>query len=316
MAEFDPRRGDVTPQTDVLRSDLIEVGMDRRAALRLALLGVGAGALALAGCGDAEKEKPVERFASEPSWQQDFATMPDGPVDPSLWNIKLGPENYDGAGEQIYTDKPTNVAIRGGRLVITALEQTISGKPFTSARIDTAGNQSFGYGRMVIKARMPKGRGPHVGLWMRRAPKPGEEAGKPSEVYGEIDIAEHVGVNGDRIYANLHTNATRKAGIEGIVTQTDKDGTETPGCSDRFIEYTVERTAEGVAFFIDGKPNGFYKPPEGPNDENWPFGADDDYYLILNMAIGDRWGGKDGVDTESDPWQLEIEHAKFYPALT
>ena len=288
--------------------DQKDTEVHRRTLLRVALLG-GVATL-LSSCG--EKERAPDRFADTPSWEQDFTQQPDGSIDTNVWNIKLGPENFDGAGQQIYTDKPTNVAVSGGRLVITALEQTISGKPFTSARIDTLGKQSFGFGRLVVRAQMPKGRGPHPAIWMRRAPKPGET---PNQIYGEIDIAEHVGVNGDRIYTNLHTNATRKAGIDGLVTQQDKDGEPVSGVSDRMVEYAVERTAEGIAFFIDGKQVGpLHKPREG-GDEAWPFDADDDYYVIVNMAIGDRWGGKNGVDTESDPWQLQVESIRFYPEV-
>ena len=300
---------ELTNRSDGRTDIILETELPRRSFLRLAAL--GATAAYLAGCDTGEKEPTPERFSDTPSWEQDFTRMPDGPVDPNVWAAKLGPENFDGAGQQIYTDKPTNLAVKNGRLVITAFEQQMSGKPFTSARVTT--KESFGFGRLVVRAQMPAGRGPHPAIWMRRTPKPGEG---PNEVYGEIDIAEHVGVNGDRIYTNLHTNATRKAGIEGIVTQQDKDGEDVPGVSDRMVEYAVERTADGIAFFIDGRQVGpLYKPEDGSGADKhkWPFAEDDEYSLIINMAIGDRWGGKNGVDTNSDPWQLLVESAKFYP---
>jgi beta-glucanase (GH16 family) len=294
----------------------LESHVERRTLFRVALL--GGAATFLAGCEDGQPRPDVEktpnRFADKPSIEWDFSRYPDGPIDPAIWNIKLGPEEYDGAGQQIYTDKPDNIAIRNGRFVITAHKQEMSGKPFTSGRADTLGKQSFGYGRLVVRAQMPEGRGPHPAIWMRRVPKPGEQAGTESEVYGEIDIVEHVGVNGDRAYTNLHTNETRKReDRKGIVTQQDLDGEQVPGMTGRMVEYAVERTGNGIAFFVDGKQAGPLHAPRGGSDDTWPFGEDDEYYLIFNVAIGDRWGGKEGVDTSKAPWQMEVESVKFYP---
>lgn len=278
---------------------------------RLLITGSLAAVALVAGCG--EKEEKPDIFEKDPSWQQDFATMPDGPVDPTQWNIKLGPENYDGAGQQVYTDKSVNLAIRNGRLVITGLVQPMRGKPYTSARIDTLGHADFGYGRMVVRAKMPAGSGPHPAAWMRLV-----DTGKPllangKKPYGEIDIIEHIGANGDTAYNNLHTTATLAMDKGGLVTSKNTSGYDLPGMSERLIDYAVERTPDGISFFADGVQLGETISPLSDNDEDWPFGEDDRYYLILNMAIGDRWGGKAGVDESQAPWQYEVESTKFYP---
>jgi|GEM_PF-6356550 len=289
------------------KKDLTEVDISRRQFFRVAAL--GAAANYLVACSNGEREV-APRFKDTPAWEQDFTKMPDGPIDPQIWNAKLGPENFDGAGQQIYTDKPNNVYVRGGRLVITAFEQKMSGKPFTSARIDTLGKRHFGFGRLVVRAQMPAGRGPHPAIWMRRVPKPGEEA---NPIYGEIDIVEYVGHRPDRAFTNLHTNATRKdPSREGIVTGQTKEGTVVSGMTDRMVEYVVERTAAGIAFFVDGQPAGSLYPPREGGKDVWPFAEDDEYYLITDIAVGDRWGGSQGVDTNSDPWQLQEESVKFY----
>jgi len=315
MTEFELPHNPSRPESNSLTS----AELTRRQLLRMGLL--GGFASYVAGCDTGETrpepkeltdvERTAERFADTPSIEFDFAKMPDGPLDPNTWNIKLGPENYDGAGQQIYTDKPDNLAIRNGNMVVTAHKQTMSGKPFTAGRVDTLNKVHFGFGRLVIPVRMPAGRGIHPAVWMRRAPKPGED----DNIYGEIDIAEYVGHRPDRIFTNLHTNATRKRpDKKGIVTAESQEGIIVPEVSDRMVEYVVDRTAEGIQFFVDGKKAGrLYEPVEGGKDA-WPFAEDDEYYLIANIAVGDRWaGGLEGVDTETAPWQMLLESVRFYP---
>jgi beta-glucanase (GH16 family) len=208
----------------------------------------------------------------------------------------------------VYTNHTENVSVRGGALVITGLQQRIEGHNYSSARIDTLDHQAFGFGRLVIRARLPKGIGPHAAGWMRHVSRDGATRN------GEIDIFEHVGVNGDKVYVNVHTADTVATAANGLVT--DHSGFHVPDLSEDFHDYGVERTAEGITFTIDGKSVSHVATPSGgASDQNWPFGEEDKYYLILNMAIGDNWGGKSGVDNNSDPWQMAVEDIAFYPAL-
>jgi beta-glucanase (GH16 family) len=272
---------------------------------------VGGATLAyLSGCDSPEKPTPPpEIFAKDPSWRQNFKEMRDGSLDKSQWNAKLGPEN--GGGLQVYTDHTENVSVRNGALVITGLQQKIGGREYSSARIDTLGHAEFGFGRLVVRARLPKGVGPHAAIWMRHV---SQEPGTPTR-NGEIDIMEHVGVNGDKVYVNVHTADTVSTDANGLVT--DHSGFAVPDASEDFHDYGVERTAAGITFTVDGRQVYHVPAPSGESsDEVWPFGEEDKYYLILNMAIGDNWGGKAGVDTNSDPWQMAIEDIAFYPALT
>lgn len=277
-----------------------------RRRLLLGLVGVVALAATEACTSDSDKEKTPDMFEKNPSWHQNFKEMKSTALDEQQWNIKLGPEN--GGGKQVYTDHKENVWIHDGALVITGLQQKIQGYDYSSARIDTLGHQEFGYGRLVVRALLPKGVGPHAAIWMRHVE---QQPGTPTR-NGEIDIMEHVGVNGDKVYVNVHTADTVAADANGLVT--DHSGYEVPGLSDGYHDYGVERTAAGITFTIDGKAV-YHVPAPGDTTSNasWPFGEEDKFYLILNMAIGDNWGGKAGVDNNSDPWQMAIEDIAFYP---
>ena len=86
---------------------------------------------------------------------------------------------------------------------ITAKEETHLGAPYTSARLTTQGKESFQYGRIDIRAKVPHGQGVWPALWML-----GDNfssAGWPT--CGEIDIMELIGGDGynDRtVYGTAH----------------------------------------------------------------------------------------------------------------
>ena len=42
----------------------------------------------------------------------------------------------------------------------------------------------------------------------------------------------------------------------------------------------------------------------------WPF--DQKFYLILNIAYGGNWGGKEGLDLESLPQNMAIDYVRVY----
>jgi beta-glucanase (GH16 family) len=70
-----------------------------------------------------------------------------------------------GSGElQSYNEK--NVEFRDGNLVITAKKETLGESQYTSGRISTLGTLSFTYGRIDVRAKLPKGQGLWAGIWL------------------------------------------------------------------------------------------------------------------------------------------------------
>ena len=82
-----------------------------------------------------------------------------------------------------------------GFLTITARQEPGGG--YTSARMKSQGLQTFQYGRIDFRAKMPEGQGIWPALWML-----GENINSVSwPACGEIDVMEHVGKDG-YIYAS------------------------------------------------------------------------------------------------------------------
>ncbi|MDE6518393.1 MAG: glycoside hydrolase family 16 protein, partial [Acetatifactor sp.] len=92
-------------------------------------------------------------------WEDDFAY--EGAPDPTRWNYDLGNHQWANQELQAYTDRPGNVIVRDGRLVIRALKERDGEREYTSTRLTTFGRQSWQYGYFEIRAKLPDG----VGAW-------------------------------------------------------------------------------------------------------------------------------------------------------
>ena len=53
------------------------------------------------------------------------------------------------------------------------------------------------------------------------------------------------------------------------------------------------------------------KEDSAPNDD-WPFTGDDLYHLILNIAVGGSWGGREGVDKSTYPQRMEVDYVRVF----
>ena len=86
-------------------------------------------------------------------------------------------------------------------LIIEAHRERFQGADYTSASLTS--RASWTYGRIEVRAKLPKGRGTWPAIWMLGTNI--REVGWPA--CGEIDIMEHVGFDPGRIHANIHTKA-------------------------------------------------------------------------------------------------------------
>ena len=231
-----------------------------------------------------------------PVWQDDFDR--DGLPDPARWDYETGRVRNREA--QYYTRaRRENARIENGVLVIEARRETFEGAEYTSASLTSRANWT--YGRIDVRARVPKGRGTWPAIWTLGANI--KEVGWPQ--CGEIDIMEHVGFNPGRIHANVHTAAYNH------VQRTAKgDSLLVPDADERFHVYSLDWTADRIAMSVDGRRYFTFERQAG-GDGVWPFHRPQ--YLILNLAIGGTWGGQKGIDEVSFPARYEIDYVRVYP---
>ena len=230
-----------------------------------------------------------------PVWQDEFDR--DGPPDASRWDYEIGfVRNKE---RQYYTrNRRENARVESGRLIIEARREPYENAEYTSASLTSRAHWT--YGRIEVRARLPKGRGTWPAIWTLGTNI--RDVGWPA--CGEIDIMEHVGFDPGRIHANIHTTAYNH------VKRTNKGNSLlVSGPDEGFHLYSIAWTATQIDTFVDGQRYfTFTKEPGG--DAVWPF--DKPQYLILNLAIGGSWGGQQGIDEAAFPARFEIDYVRVY----
>lgn len=243
-------------------------------------------------------------------WQEEFNGT--GLPDPNKWSYEVGYVRNNEA--QYYTDaRVENVFQKDGVLTIRTLKEkySLEGKPnnkgrneaeYTSAAIETLGKASWLYGRVDVRAKLPKGKGIWPAIWMM-----GDnitEVGWPS--CGEIDIMEYVGHMPQRSHATIHM---RKKGDEKWKNVSKGSSLVLDRPEEQFYVYTLEWTPEQLLLIIDDQVVlEFKRAEEEPKTPSWPF--DKPCYLILNTAIGGSWGGE--IAEGTCPTEFQIDYVRVY----
>jgi beta-glucanase (GH16 family) len=237
-------------------------------------------------------------------WSDEFDY--EGLPDERYWGYDVGGHGWGNRELQYYTEaRLENASVADGVLTITARKEAYEGMEYTSARLVTLGKVDFHYGRIDIRAKLPSGVGTWPALWMLSVDR---RNGVPWPQCGEIDIVEHVGFDQGMIHSTTHSadrNWMNQRRIRGTV--------EVPTCSEAFHTYTLIWTEQEIQTFVDGEQ--FYSyPNEGLGEGSWPFNKP--FFLILNIAVGGGWGGRQGVDPDIFPQTLEIDYVRYYQMHT
>ncbi len=121
-------------------------------------------------------------------WHDEFDSKS---IDTSNWTYDLGGGGWGNGEMQVYTNEPENARLEKGLLVIEARKDNLDGGgvQFTSARLKSQGLQTFQYGRIEARIKVPEGKGFWPAFWMLGENFP--VVGWPD--CGEIDIMEYVG---------------------------------------------------------------------------------------------------------------------------
>ncbi|WP_234800411.1 glycoside hydrolase family 16 protein [Luteitalea pratensis] len=235
-------------------------------------------------------------------WQDEFDH--DGPPDPTRWNYDVGGHGWGNKEPQFYTQRrPENARVEGGHLVIEARHEPWQGAPYTSARLVTRGKGDWTYGRVEVRAQLPRGRGSWPAIWM--LPTTTAPMRWPDD--GEIDIMEHVGFDHGAVHASVHT----KAYHHSIGTQKTAK-VAIPDLAEAFHVYALDWDHDRIRMSVDGREY-FAFARESGDTRVWPF--DGPFHLLLNVAVGGAWGGQQGIDESSLPYRLRVDYVRVYQRL-
>jgi beta-glucanase (GH16 family) len=269
----------------------------------------GAGALLTAtGCGTAAKPALLapaagsdsrRSRAAKPAWSDEFDYQ--GHPDGSKWYYNVGGDGWGNNELEYYTHaRLANANVAGGVLNITARHEAYKGSQYTSARL--LSKQSWMYGRFEVRAKMPGGRGTWPAIWLY----PLKSAYGQDPKSGEIDILENVGYAPKMGYPTIHVEH-----YDSIKQQIDGQK-HIPTIDSEFHTYALEWTSTGMDIFYDDAHVLAYHPtPAQLKDwRYWPYNQE--FFFILNVAVGGSWGGLHGVDASAFPRTMQVDYVRVY----
>lgn len=224
-------------------------------------------------------------------WEENFDSLDESrwskiPRGRSAWN------KFMSSDDRLYD-------IRDGKLILRGIinpDKTTDTASYITGGVYTKDKVSFGLGRLEIRAKLGNARGAWPAFWML-----GQGRRYPGG--GEIDIMEHLNFD-DFVYQTIHSSYTIDLGInnptKGGTGKIDPDG---------FNIYAVEKHADKVVFFVNGKQTHTYPRIETDKPDQFPFN-EGDHYLLLDMQLGGDWVGK--IYDEDLPVEMEIDWVRFY----
>ncbi len=186
-------------------------------------------------------------------------------VDPSRWTVASSlPGGFLDCclayGDAAWS--PDHVTVSNGALHILSTADPLAGHNYTSGAISTAQTYSFTYGRVDVRARLPRSDGLWPAIWL--LPVNGTAPGKAPY---EIDMMEAWGADTHQVFAYFHWQTS--------AVQCEADG---PDFSAGFHVYTLIWTPTQLQWAVDGVTQCISTShvPNGP------------MYLNLSTAVGGR----------------------------
>ncbi|MEN9344552.1 MAG: hypothetical protein RLZZ60_21 [Bacteroidota bacterium] len=239
-------------------------------------------------------------------WSDEFNG--NGMIDTAKWHhqVKLPNGNSWFNGElQHYTNRLTNSSQSGGVLTLTAKKESYTDqsvtKSYTSARLNS--KFAFKYGRVEVRAKLPKGKGTWPAIWTL-----GKSIIEPGAYWsnrfgtlnwpacGEIDIMEHWGTNQDYVQSAIHTPSS-------FGNTVNLGGQLVPNVSDSFHVYALEWSETKLLFKVDNITHYEYNPTV--KDVNtWPFNSEQ--YLLLNIAI------EPSIEASFNQSSMVVDYVRVY----
>jgi beta-glucanase (GH16 family) len=248
-------------------------------------------------------------------WSDEFSE-PSAVPDPANWTFESGGNGWGNRELETYCApssapssaqspcNPTqpNAVVADGYLHITARRDAVTGQ-WTSARLTTKGLQSFQYGRIEARIKIPAGAGVWPAFWML-----GDDIGqRPWPACGELDIMENIGKEPAKIHGSVHGT-----GFTGTPLGTITRLASGEDFAAAFHIYGLIWSPGKVQYYVDdpSHPYATYTRADLPAGAVWPF-DDGRYFFLLNLAMGGAWPGPPTAATPSTEEML-VDYVRVY----
>jgi beta-glucanase (GH16 family) len=231
-------------------------------------------------------------------WSDEFNY--NGLPDSTKWNYDVGGDGWGNNELEYYTKKNwQNARVMNGNLIIELRKEKMDNRNYTSARLITKGKGDWKYGKIEVRAKLPKGLGTWPAIWMLGSTTPLKW---PDD--GEIDIMEHVGFDPGVIHGSIHCKKYNH------VIHTQKTAiTTVKDCMENFHVYGLEWDEKSITIYVDDNKY-FTFTNEHTGYDAWPFSQP--MHLLLNVAFGGNWGAAKGIDDSNLPQQMLVDYVRVY----
>lgn len=262
-----------------------------------------------------EEQEAQDKLYTE-VWRDEFDTL-----DMNSWSYQLGHKR--GIEPQEYVDSSKNVFVEDGKLILRATkkdEYTIHYnadgsdivKKYDSGSIATFGKREFLYGKIEMRAKLPKGAGAFPAFWtlgndFTLDGLVASDQGVGWPMCGEIDIMELIGENPDMpgtsdrtVHGTIHNGLTE----DGDKAQTNTYSLpEGQTFNDEYHTFSIIWNPDTIQWYVDD------------NLYSTVYITDLDYfhkphYLLLNLAAGGAWPGFPNDQTQF-PMDFEIDYISY-----
>ncbi len=252
-------------------------------------------------------------------WQDEFEG---DSLDLTKWSYQYGTgaeyglDGWGNSEEEYYTDRPENVRVEDGKLILTAIkeEEAYEQKPYTSGRIRTVSDEetlfATTYGRIEARIRMPEGEGIWPAFWML----PVDET-----IYGgwaasgEIDIMEAKGrlpgqIGGTLHYGQVWPNNTYKTQDYFFPAGTDITD---------FHLYTLEWGPDEMRWLVDDEcyftmDQWYAQGKFSATEYASPAPYDVPFYIIFDLAVGGTFDPEADLTKAQFPSSMEVDFVRVY----
>lgn len=228
-------------------------------------------------------------------------------VDPLKWEFQLGDGCDIGlcgwGNNELQWYQAENASVANGLLTLTARQERVRGKEYTSARLRTANMPNSGQwtnGRFEARIKLPDGTGMWPAFWMLPTDP---DQGWPMS--GEIDILEATGQADMIAFGTIHYGdpwPDNEWTSGRILKQPD-------AWSDDFHVYAVEWEPNQIRWYLDDVLYSVKTPEDLSDPAFWTF-ENYQYHFLLNMAVGGSIGG--WVDDSQLPQTMQVDYVRVY----
>jgi beta-glucanase (GH16 family) len=221
-------------------------------------------------------------------WSDEFDSTA---LNEANWTVQSANAGAVNAEQERYTSghdqASSNVFVKNGNLLLV----TKNASDITSGKIVSSNKQTFMYGRMEARMKLPIGQGMWPAFWML-----GTSGGWPS--CGELDIMEAKGRLPSWVCGSYHyTNYDASTGY------TLPSGT----IHDSYHIYAAEWSTDSIRWYCDSAC--YTTITKKQSNTTLPF--DRSFYFILNLAVGGNFDGNINSSTQF-PDTAYVDYVRVY----